>query len=135
MADQMHLYPPVGFHFSVRLADENGYESSFQEVRGISYDIQTEQLEEGGNNAPYKVPKSISYPNLVLKRGFLKSSMFRDWCENTINTGSFNVIAKNVVVNLLNTKDHEVIIAWTFQKAIPSSTKYPASMPKIMNWW
>ena len=44
-------------------------EQRFQDVSGLSFEIETETFVEGGENRfEYKLPKRIKYPNLVLKR-------------------------------------------------------------------
>lgn len=67
-------YPPVGFHFLVEF-EGLGTESKdhqFQSVSGLSVDIETEEIAEGGENRfKHKFPVKTKYPNLVLKRGLL----------------------------------------------------------------
>ena len=67
-------YPPSGFHFKVEFIGVDGMntdtEQRFQEVSGLSFEVETEPLREGGENRfEYKLPKRIKYPNLILKRG------------------------------------------------------------------
>lgn len=128
-------YPPVGFHFEVRILDS--YEAvgtslgmagitpkvdgSFQEVSGISVEMGFEELYEGGENRfVYKLPKSIKYSNLQLKRGLVSSvSALGEWCKETFEIG-FNqpVITKHVLVNLLNEENHP-LMGWIFIGAYP----------------
>ncbi|KIC95399.1 phage tail protein [Flavihumibacter solisilvae] len=86
-----HYYPPTGFHFKVEFMGVAGMNSDteqrFQEVTGLSFEIETEEVREGGENRfSYKFPKRIKYPNLVLKRGLLKGTAIRDWFKSAINT-------------------------------------------------
>src|SRR4051794_39688899 len=113
-------YPPVGFHFDVRILDAYSAASivggqmgitpnvdgSFQEVSGISVSIETEDLREGGENRfVYKIPKGyISYTPLVLKRGLVSAtSALGEWCKETFENGFENsILTKDILVSLLN---------------------------------
>ncbi len=83
-------YPPAAFSFKVDFLDVPGAggdtEQRFQEVSGLSVDITTEDLNEGGENGfTYKLPKRARYPNLVLKRGMLTNTALRQWMQNAMN--------------------------------------------------
>ena len=70
--------PPCGFYFRVEFVGIDGMEDDkeqrFQEVSGLSFEVETEELKEGGENRfVYKLPKRTKYPNLVLKRGLLRA--------------------------------------------------------------
>ena len=69
-------YPPVGFHFRVVFEGPFGdADMRFQNVSGLSAEIGTETLEEGGENRfSHRLPTTPKYPNLVLKRGMLIGS-------------------------------------------------------------
>ena len=47
-------YPPAGFHFKIEFVGVSGADSDteqrFQEVSGLSVEIETEELREGGEN-------------------------------------------------------------------------------------
>lgn len=120
--------PPVSFYFSVQVGTDEK-ESSFREVSGISYEIQTEDISEGGNPIPYKVPKSINYPNLILKKGMLSASELRNWCEQTINKDSldFRIEKKDIIVKLLDPSQgpSKPLVSWLFTGAYP--IKYEVS--------
>jgi len=84
-------YPPSSFHFKVEFTGVDGAnadtEQRFQEVSGLSVEVETETLHEGGENRfEYKLPKRAKYPNLVLKRGLLKGAAFLDWFKSAMNT-------------------------------------------------
>ena len=71
--DEFIYYPPVAFKFHVFIDDIYGAkEGSFQEVMGLNVKIETEDIQEGGENRfVHKFPKAPKYPNLILKRGML----------------------------------------------------------------
>src|SRR5215204_890852 len=120
-------YPPTGFSFRVAFNDVDGTESDseqrFQEVNGLSYEILTEELNEGGENGfSYKLPKRVKYPNLVLKRGLLKNTALQEWFESAKDT-FFDVIVydfepKDIVITLLDEADAPVAI-WNVMQAYP----------------
>src|ERR1043165_2837481 len=89
-------YPPAAFHFKVEFIGVDGMDSDteqrFQEVSGLSVEVETEELREGGENRfVYKLPKRAKYPNLVLKRGLLTNTAILDWFKSAMNT-SFPVV-------------------------------------------
>ncbi len=118
MAESPEYYPPVGFHFKVEfenLATEN--DTKFQSVSGLSVDIETEEIAEGGENRyKHKLPVRTKFPNLVLKRGILLDSDLIKWCKDAIENFSFS--PTNLTVKLLNEK-HEPLITWKINHAFP----------------
>ncbi|WP_346857587.1 phage tail protein [uncultured Draconibacterium sp.] len=113
MAD---YYPPLGFHFKVEFARFSG-EYQFQSVSGLTVDIETEQIAEGGENRfKHKVPVRTKYPNLVLKRGLLVDSEIIDWCKNALE--NFDFQPTDLIVKLLNEK-HEPLMSWNVVHAYP----------------
>lgn len=109
---------PVSFHFAVDF--ENGppaQDNRFSEVSGITADVGTEELQEGGvNTYVHRLPTGASYGNLVLKRGMLGGSEVRSWCRNAIENFQFE--PRDVNVTLLNT-EHIPLMQWTFIRAWP----------------
>ena len=115
-------YPPVGFYFTIALSNEAGAsESSFQEVNGISTDIETASIDSGDENRfRYKLPKQTGYSNLVLKRGLLSSdSELLNWVQNCLTAGLTDQIeVKPLFVKLLD-NNYDIIRSWTFENAYP----------------
>ncbi|UZO81764.1 phage tail protein [Aquimarina sp. ERC-38] len=114
-------YPPVGFHFKVEFQDlENKIQINdyqFQSVSGLSVDLETEEIAEGGENRfKHKIPARTKYPNLVLKRGLLIDSELIEWCRNAIE--NFEIKPINLTVMLLNEK-HEALLTWNVTHAYP----------------
>lgn len=111
-------YPPVGFHFKVEFGLENaGRDVRFQEVSGLSSEIGTEELQEGGENRfSHRLPGRVKYGNLVLKRGMLTDSALIDWFRNAVEEYTFEPV--DVQVTLLN-EDHDPIMSWSFTRAWP----------------
>ncbi|MBW1297699.1 phage tail protein [Aquimarina litoralis] len=112
-------YPPVGFHFSVEFTGLSTGEKDyhFQSVAGLTVDIETEEVTEGGENRfKHKIPVRTKYPNLVLKRGLLVNSDVVNWCKKAVENFDFEPI--DLIVKLLNEK-HEPLMSWNIVHAYP----------------
>ena len=111
-------YPPVSFHFQVQIGDQPpDADQRFQEVTGLTAEVTTEEVREGGLNAyAHKLPTGAKYGSLVLKRGMLVDSEAADWCRQAVEDFIFQ--PKIVRVVLLNEK-HEPLSSWTFDGAYP----------------
>lgn len=119
--------PPTGFHFKVEFQGVSGMdkdeEHRFQDVSGLSFEIETEAFTEGGENRfAYKLPKRAKYPNLVLKRGLLTGSAVLDWINSAMNT-FFTVVVydfkpADIMITLLDEADEPVAI-WNVVQAYP----------------
>ncbi len=114
----MATYPPVGFHFNVQFQfPGTPVNIGFQDVSGISVDLETESITEGGENRfTYKLPIRSTYPNLVLKRGFVTNEVLDKWCSNAID--NLEIVPIPVVVSLLN-ENHEPLKSYAFINAYP----------------
>lgn len=141
--------PHVGFHFEVTIlanpkkagssmgamAKSIGktaagavIDNAFQEVSGVSSELKFEEIQAGGeNDKTYKLPKSVSYPNLVLKRGVAGAySPLVDWCGECMNSdSSFKIETKMLVLSLLDLNQHTPVATWNFYDAYP--VKYEVS--------
>jgi phage tail-like protein len=118
-------YPPVGFHFKVEILDlpPSDSDTRFSEVGGLSVEMGTEEIVEGGENRfIQKFPTRAKYPELVLKRGLLTNSEIVKWVRSCIE--DYDIQPKNIDVKLLNEK-HEPLLTWHVVKAYP--TKWAVS--------
>lgn len=120
-------YPPTGFHFKVEFVGVDGMDSDteqrFQEVSGLSFDIETEDLVEGGENRfVYKLPKRAKYPNLVLKRGMLQGTAVINWLKSAMNTYFtalvYDFAPADILVTLLD-EAGEPLAVWNVVQAYP----------------
>jgi|SoiMethySBSTD1v2_1073268.scaffolds.fasta_scaffold467364_2 phage tail-like protein len=119
------LYPPVSFHFKVEFnfkkelhgvaAQKN--DIMFQSVSGLSSEMQTETIKEGGENRfEHELPVRTKFTNLVLKRGLIKDSSLIKWCLNTFQ--QLDIRPVDLEVKLLNEK-HEPLMTWAVKQAWP----------------
>lgn len=114
-------YPPAAFYFKVVFeATQEGEDTSFQEVSGINATIETEEVPEGGELFPHRLPKAVKYDNLILKRGIAEiSSPLVKWCKSVIETDYISPIApRSLRVFLLDEKKMPRR-AWVFANAFP----------------
>lgn len=113
------MYPiPVGFHFKIEFENiGTDNDARFQEVTGLSAEVNVEEIREGGQNRfAHRLPNGAKYGNLVLKRGLLDDSDVAAWCRDAIENFIFE--PKDVTVYLLN-EEHEPLATWHFLKAWP----------------
>ncbi|NQD38316.1 phage tail protein [Permianibacter sp. IMCC34836] len=118
-------YPPVGFHFKVEVAGipPDGNDVRFSEISGLSVELATEEVAEGGENRfVQKYPNRAKYPELVLKRGLLLKSEIWNWVRDNIEKDVLS--PRNIVVKLLN-ENHDPLLTWTVVNAFP--TKWAVS--------
>lgn len=112
-------FPALGFHFLVNfeVSGANDIDIRFQEVSGISADMQVKEVKEGGENRfSHKLPVRGSYSNLVLKRGLFEGSGITSWVRNAIE--NMDIEPATVVVSLLN-EEHVPLHSYAFYNCWP----------------
>lgn len=115
-----NYYPPVAFHFKVEIPKLSlgDNDMRFTEVSGLSLEVGTEEIAEGGENRfVQKYPTRVKYPDLVLKRGLLVDSAIRTWIEECIST--HDIKPMEVFVKLLN-EMHQPLMTWQLTNAYPT---------------
>lgn len=125
-------YPPLGFHFLVAFANLKD-EFQFQSVSGLSVDLETEEIAEGGENRfKHRLPIRTQYPNLVLKRGLSVNSGLIDWCKAAVE--GFDFAPTDILIVLLNEKN-QPLMTWNVAHAYPvkwSVSDFDAEESKIL---
>lgn len=137
-------YPPCGFYFRVEFISVDGMasdtEQRFQEVSGLSVEIETDELHEGGENRfSYKLPKRAKYPNLVLKRGLLKDTKVLKWINDCISayfeaSPASIVQPSDIIITLMDEAGGETAV-WNVVQAYPlklSTSDFKASDNSIV---
>jgi len=120
-----NYYPPVGFHFKVEVLGipANDNDVRFTEVGGLSVEMGTEEVAEGGENRfIQKFPTRTKYPDLVLKRGLLLNSEIFKWIRECVE--DLKIQPKDLDVKLLN-DEHMPLLTWHVVGAYP--TKWSVS--------
>ena len=140
-SQQARVYPPVAFHFKV-MFDSSGEDTSFQEVSGISSEIEVESVVEGGENRfVHQLPVSVKHSNLELKRGLASlDSPLVKWCKETMERDFIKPIETRSVNVYLMDEKHQPIRGWRFESAYPvkweiesfNSTKNEVAIEKIV---
>ncbi len=116
MAD---YYPPTGFHFSVAFEGFTKSEQDlrFQQVSGLSVQVQTEEIAEGGENRfKHRLPQGLAYEDLELKRGMVNDSELIFWCREAIEQFEFQ--PRNILISLLD-EAHVPVSSWQVVHAFP----------------
>lgn len=115
----MFSYPLTGFHFlvSFEIFPQLLNDLSFQEVTGLTTDVNLDTYNEGGENRfVHRLPGRTKYTDLVLKRGMALVSGITAWCLDAIE--NFNYQPTNLIVSLLN-EQHLPVSSWYVINAIP----------------
>jgi phage tail-like protein len=115
----MFEYPYVGFHFLVvfEIFPQLPNDTRFQEVTGLTVDVNLDTYNEGGENRfVHRLPGRTKYADLVLKRGMTLVSGVTAWLIDAIE--NFNYQPTNMIISLLN-EDHLPVSSWYIVNAIP----------------
>jgi phage tail-like protein len=137
------LYPPSAFYFKVVFGEsESDVDSSFQDVSGISSEINTEPAVEGGENRfVHNLPTTVKHGNLELKRGIAPlSSPLVTWCKQVMEKDFMEPIVPQLVRVYLMGAEDKPIRGWSFSNAFPvkwetesfNSTKNEVAIEKIV---
>lgn len=115
----INYYPPRGFHFQVQFLNKQFavIDSMFQSVSGLSASVEITEVVEGGENRfKHKLPQSVRFPNLVLKRGMVPDSTLLRWCNSAIE--NFEFAPMDLLVILMNDK-MVPLKTWSIKGALP----------------
>lgn len=119
--DILNPDPPLGFRFGVFFivggARPNPIDIRFQKVSGLSADISTDPINEGGQNLfTHRLPSKVSYNNLVLQRGMVVNSPLN--IDFTTALSHFQFAPCDVLVTLYS-ESSSPLAGWLFMKAYP----------------
>jgi phage tail-like protein len=115
----MFDYPYTGFHFLVvfEIFPQVPNDFRFQEVTGLSVNVNLDTYPEGGENRfVHRLPGRNTYTDLVLKRGWTLVSGITAWCLDSIE--NFNYQPTNMLISLLD-DNHLPVSSWYVTNAIP----------------
>lgn len=115
----MFEYPAAGFHFLVlfEIFPQFPNDVRFQEISGLSTEIEMETRVEGGElRFVHQLPVRAKYGDVTLKRGKFLGSGILHWCRQA--TDEFVFKPSNVMISLLNA-DHIPLYNWYLINAIP----------------
>jgi phage tail-like protein len=111
----------LGFRFSVQFLAgglvPNPLDLRFQKVSGLSAEVETEDVNEGGQNLySHRLPTRVKYNNLTLERGMVIGSPLN--VEFNAAISLFKFVTSSVLVTLL-AESKAPLAAWLFLKAYP----------------
>lgn len=112
-------YPQPGFHFLVlfEVLPQFPNDVRFQEVSGLSVDIEMETKAEGGEHRfSHNLPTRTKYGDVTMKRGKFLGSGVLHWARQAID--EFRFKPSNVLISLMNA-DHVPLYNWYLINAIP----------------
>jgi len=117
----MELSNILGFRFGVFFfaggVVPNPLDIRFQKVSGLSAEVKTTTVEEGGQNLyTHRLPERIDYQNLVLERGMVVGSPLN--VEFNVVMTLFKFCPSNVLVTLFD-ENKDPVSGWLFIKAYP----------------
>lgn len=118
-------YPLTAYHFVVafELFPQLPHDLRFQEVSGLTVNMEMEPYREGGQNRfEHQLPVKTTYTDLTLKRGMFElPSGIMAWCINAVQHFEFQ--PTNLLVSLLNDQ-HVPVQSWYVVNAIPKSVEF-----------
>jgi phage tail-like protein len=121
----MAEYPLTGFHFIVafELFPQLPHDFRFQEVSGLSVNVEMEAFKEGGQNRfQHQLPVRTNYTDITLKRGmFVLPSGIMAWCINAVQNFEFQ--PSNLLISMLN-DSHIPVQSYYVVNAIPKKVEF-----------
>jgi phage tail-like protein len=135
MATSNNDFMLTAFNFKVEFTEISDLsEQLFQEVSGLSWEVELEDLPVGGaNDYNVRLPRRIRYPNLMLKRAMLPNSALVQWMDNAIQSyfispaNPLSIVAAaqgsggvttDVIITLMN-GNNESLLKWQVFQAFP----------------
>jgi len=109
---------PVAFHFGVQVG---GHTLSFQEVSGISVEMQTGTVAEGGENRlVHELPTHLKGGKVDLKRAVARSDdPIVAWCREILDSDHSQPLKPKMVMVYLLDRDSKPLRGWSLLRAYP----------------
>lgn len=117
MDDELIFGFRFGVYFFAGGVVPNPLDIRFQKVSGLSAEVKTQELAEGGQNLyTHRLPTRVDYNNLTLERGMVIGSLLNLDFNKTLSLFEFH--PSNVMVTLFG-DDKSPLAAWMFIRAFP----------------
>ncbi len=114
--------PPVAFYFNVEFHGEPAVpDTAFREVTGLSVEVDTEQVREGGeNNFVHQLPTGLKHGRLVLKRTLeTLDNALEKWIRDNLESGfAKGFQPRHISVSLLD-QEGKLKAQWLCSHAYP----------------
>jgi phage tail-like protein len=95
----------------------------FSEVNGLELSIETEDVQEGGQNSyVHKLPGRMTWPNIVLKRGVTQNDSLITWMQKSSGeqfTANGNKLTRSTAAITLVGPTGTRLRSWEFDSAFP----------------
>jgi len=119
MADNLNDANTARFLFEVDGVDIG----SFMEVNGLEVSVDTEDVNEGGQNSfVHKLPGRMTWPNITLKRGVTKQDELLKWLNDSSGeqfaANGNKLTRKSAAITLLD-RTGQRLMSWDFVDAFP----------------
>lgn len=102
----------------------------FMEVNGLEVSIETEDIQEGGQNGfVHKLPGRMSWPNITLKRGFTKQDNLLSWLREASGeqfSANKNKLDRRTAAITLMSGSGQRLRSWDFDGAFPVKWSGPS---------
>lgn len=119
MADNLNDANTAKFLFEVDGVDIG----SFMEVNGLEVSVDTEDVNEGGQNSfVHKLPGRMTWPNVTLKRGVTKQDELLKWLNDSSGeqfAANGNKLARKSAAITLLDRTGQRLMSWDFVDAFP----------------
>ncbi|MDL2256504.1 phage tail protein [Parabacteroides sp. OttesenSCG-928-G06] len=133
MTDSSHIdaawNPAVSFYFRVTFQGKPEIpDMNFQEVSGLTIDMDVETVKEGGeNNFTHQLPLRLKHNRLVLKRALEKmGNELEQWVRDNLESGfAKGFTPRNITITLLDSKG-EPFSQWLCSNAYPAKWELSA---------
>jgi phage tail-like protein len=125
MADDTRTDPYGQFNFLVEIEGVGTF--GFSEVSGLTTDTNTTEYREGnegsgGQSATRKLPETIKYNNIVLKRGFTEDLSAYNWRLLVIEGKTFRASGSITLFD----EARKPVMRWNFQQGWLTKWEGPA---------
>lgn len=95
----------------------------FMEITGLEVTVQTEDVEEGGQNSfVHKLPGRMTWPNIVLKRGITQNDSLIEWLNKASGErfgSNGNVLTRLTAAITLLGAGGKRLRTWEFDNVFP----------------
>lgn len=121
MAEARSADPPFAGHFTLTV---DGVEiGTFSEVAGLSVTMQTDTVVEGGQNQyVHRLPRGMTWQNIVLKRGVTRTDSLFMWLQECSGDGfsqaGNRLRPKPATIAVLD-QTGKAVRTWTVEGAFP----------------
>src|SRR5215216_3125795 len=107
MRKQELMNPAIWFELTIQ-GKSIGY---FNEISGLSAEVETQTYNEGGNNEfVHKLPTRVKYPSLVLKRGITSEAALQQWFGKSVGPSPQRL---DITVTMMN-EVQDRLRTWAF---------------------